>query len=1073
MIKRIYIRIPVLILFFLGAGLIGLALFLPRLIDVNAYRDEIITTLQQSLNRKVSFAHGEFSMSLGPTFTFDNVSIKDPDGDTDFIDAQRISIHLALFPLLQKKVVLQKIVVDTSDIHLERSSDGKLNIDDLLTPRTSIYQLHLKKVQINKSVFHWRDRAIQQQGFLAEARVDSLVLNGISRGHKGSVKIACELPALSGVPSRISLSGTIRLADEGRTLFDSELNLDCDIKQFEVGRFWPYYGRFIPFGSTGGRVELATSFKGKVREFKSKGVLRLSNVAVNWPTVFHHPVNPHLAQLEYEFSLAKDSISMPVLQFSADGFKVRGSCRLQDIHSSDMRITAKASSEPFRLERVRQWIPYGIIASDASKYIEEHITGGLFRLETGLLDGRVSQISHMERGTNYNVLRIKGTVENGIVSYGSKVPAFNNIKAGLDLLGKDFIISGGTGSFGRSPFRLIGRITDYPLTTPCQYPFQMEMNPQATEVIWLAKLAGAHKLDYSGGSRLVMRGDGGTSSYNLSGEWDLKPAAYSFPGAIRKSGGVRNGLAFSATLAPRTAILSSLTYTLLPLNLSAKAQLTYGTQHPHLGFELQTNEFYLSETLPILSMWQQYHPRGRVQAHIKGNGNPVDFTAMDYSGVISLHSFAFKPSENLKPVNNINGGIIFKGNSLETSNIAVHYGSSLINAKGRIKNFADPEGEMVLSSPELFLRDVTSMSSKSDASIRRMFASFVAHGGVYSIHALSGQINSTIFSASGSYNEGALPTATLSITTPQLDLNELLALTGAGTEESSASRRMDLKIKLAADSGKYGKVHFSKMKLAFSRDSGVTYIQELDAGFYGGKLTAKGRIAPDIGKINRYDLSLGLERVNADRLFRALDVTHEITGSLDLQGNITARGSNMPDIKKSALGNVRLRMEKGKLRKFNVLSKLFSVLNFSQLLKFQLPDMVHNGMPYNDIKASLSVRDGIVATQDMFINGDAINITVIGNADIVKEELNFTIGVQPLQTVDKVVNRIPVVGWLLTGKGGAVVTAYFEARGKWSDPLVTPITVKSMSKGALKIFRRMFELPVRLFTDTGEVLLGE
>ncbi len=1071
MIKRVYMRVFVLILFFLGAGLVGLALFLPRLIDVNVYREDIITTFQQALNRKVSFTHGEFSMSIGPTFTFDNVSIKEPDGVTDFLVARRISLRLALLPLLEKKAVLKNIVVDNADVHIVRNRDGRLNIDDLLASRTGIYQLHLRKVQINNGVLHWRDNVIHPRALLAEARFNTLIFNGVSRGHKGSVKLDCQIPAQSGTSGLISLSGSIRLPDVNRSLFETELNMACNIKQFEVGRFWPYYGRFIPFGSTGGRVDLETTFKGKLREFKSKGMLRLSNVTVDWPKVFHHPVNPRLAQLEYEFLLAKDSIDMPVLQFSTEGFKVRGSCRLQDIRSKDLRITARASSDPFRLEMVRQWIPYGIIATDASRYIEEHITGGLFTLESGLLDGRISQIAHMERGSNYNVLRIRGSVENGVLSYGPKVPAFTNIKAGLDLLGRDFIISRGTATFGKSPFRLSGKITDYPLVTPCQYPFEMEMNPQATEVVWLARLSGAHRLEYFGGSRLILRGSGGTSSYKLSGEWDLKPAAYSFPGAVRKPAGIRNGVEFSATLSPGSAVLSSLTYTLSPMSISAKAQLAYNTR-PHLNFELQTNQFYFSEALPILSMWQTYHPRGRVQAHIKGSGNPVDFTAMDYSGSIFLHSFALQPGEKLRPVSNINGAITLKGNGLETSRITVYYGSSLINAKGRLNNFGNPEAELVLSSPELYLRDVSFMTSRPDASIRRMFASLAIRDGTYTIRGFSGQINSTSFNVSGSYTGGAFPAANLSVFSPHIDLNELLVLAKQGGDASGSSRT-DLKLRLVTDSGKYEKVQFGRMKLTLSRDSGVTYIQELDAGLYGGKLTAKGRIAPDMGRINRYDLTLDLERVNSERLFRALDVSHEVTGSLGLHGSITARGSTMPDIRKSALGNVRLNMETGKLRRFSVLSKLFSVLNFSQLLKFQLPDMVHNGMPYNEIRATLSVRDGVVTTQDMFIGGDAINISVIGSTNIVSEELDFTIGVQPLQTVDKVVNRIPVVGWLLTGKNNAVVTAYFEARGKWADPQVTAIPVKSMSKGALKIFRRMFELPVRLFTDTGEVLLGE
>jgi uncharacterized protein YhdP len=251
------------------------------------------------------------------------------------------------------------------------------------------------------------------------------------------------------------------------------------------------------------------------------------------------------------------------------------------------------------------------------------------------------------------------------------------------------------------------------------------------------------------------------------------------------------------------------------------------------------------------------------------------------------------------------------------------------------------------------------------------------------------------------------------------------------------------------------------------------YLQGLDAAVFGGRLVAKGRVASAGGQGSRYDLNCNLERVDADRLLQALEITREVTGLLNLQGDITALGDTLADIKKTALGNVRLRLEKGTLHKFNVLSKMFSILNVSQLLKFQLPNMVADGMPYNEIKGSFAISDGGVVTQDLYITSDAINISVVGKADIVKEDLDFTIGVQPLQTVDKVVNRIPVVGWLLTGKDKDFLTAYFEAKGKWSDPQVSAIPAKSLAKGVLNVFRRVFELPVRLFTDTGEVILGK
>ena len=1072
MLKRSYVKISGLVFFSIGAVLISLAFFLPRLIDINAYRDDIIKILQQSLNRKVSFTTGEFSMHLGPTFTFRDVTVRESDNSADFLVAKRITIHLALLPLLDKKVVMRDVILDDSTIHLQRNSQGVLNIADMLESRPDSYRVHLKKFLVRQGTLHWKDMAVQPSGLAAAAENISFSMNGISRGHKGDFKLSFTSPSKTGEATMVSLSGTAKVPDAA-PLSQTEFKASCELEQGDPGSFWPYYGKYIPFDNPGGRVDLATSFKGTIREFRAKGKLSIAGTAITWPTVFHHPVNPRLATLDYELKLTKDTLSLTSLNFAADGFKVKGSCQLQDITSNDLRIIAKASSEPFRLEGLRQWIPYGIIATDASEYIEEHITGGLFKLETGVLDGRISQILHMEKGTNYNVLHIKGTVEQGVVSYGKTVPTFGNIKAGLELLGKDFILSQASGTFGGSPFTMEGRITDYPLDVPCQYPFQMEMTPRQAEITWLSQFVRAQKLEFSGNSSLHLRGSGYIAAYQLSGDWELKQAAYAFPGAVRKPAGMQNHLAFSSILGRNESRLTSLTYTLPPLILSATAQFKYGTT-PYFGFEVQTNQFLMGESLPLFTGWQAYHPRGKVQAHIYGSGNPEDFAAMDYKGAISLNSFSLLPGDDLRPVSNINGTINFKGSSLETSSIKVNFGSSAVTVQGRIKQFKNPTAEITLSSEQFFLRDIIAVPPKQDSSIRRLRATIAVRDNVYTIRSLSGSLNASTFIINGELVGGRDPHADVSIVSTNLDIDDLLLLSSASDQGAGAVKKPlpDLKVKLAVDAGKYGALDFSRLNATMSRDSGVVYLQKLDAHVYGGTIAAKGRIAPgDQG--SRYDLNLNLARIQADHLLHALDLSREVTGTLSLQGDITARGATLEDVKKSALGNLRLRLEDGSLRKFNVLSKVFSILNFSQLLKFQLPDMVSGGMPYNEIKGSISVRDGITSTQDLFIRGDALNISMVGKADMVREELDFIIGVQPLQTVDKIVNRIPVVGWLLTGGDKAFLTAYFEAKGKWSDPQVKAIPVKSISKGVLNIFKRVFELPVRVFTDTGEVLLGQ
>jgi uncharacterized protein involved in outer membrane biogenesis len=1073
---RNYIKFSGILALVAGVLVIGFAAFLPRLLDINAYRDEIVSTLQQSLNRKVSFSSGTFAWHLGPSFVFNTVTVKEPDGSSDFLKAERITVKLALLPLLEKQVVLKDVRADGAEIRLVRGSDGRLNIDDLLKPSKDSVPVHFRIVQLRHSTVQWRDMSVRKEGFLAVARDISLDLDHLARGRKGNIKLSCELPAVSGQAGRLAVSGSVRLPEEGRPLSEVELNGSVDAKQCEIGRFWPYYERFIPFASPGGRVDLDSSFKGRFKDFDAKGKIRVSGAFVVWPKVFHYTVAPRSLQLNYDLRLTASLIDIPSLELTTDGFRIKGSFQMRDYAGNDPRIVAMASTPgTFRYEDVRRYVPYGIIPPDTSDYIERKIKSGIFKLDTGVLDGRISQIAHMELGDNYKTLLIRGPVEKAVLSYGPKAPVFSNIKGTIELKNKNFNLIGMTALFGDSPLKLNGSITEYNTDKTSDYPVHMEINPHSSEVAWLGRIAGATKLEFGGASTLVLDGSGHYSAYRLNGVWELKHAAYSFPGAIRKPDGMNNSLAFSSVIGAGETRLTSLAYNLSPLMLSATAHLKYSDQ-PDLGFELQTNQFTMSDALPVLQGWQKYRPRGRVTVRLTGAGSPEDFSAMNYAGTIALNSFSLQPGEKLKTVSGINGNVTFRGNSLETSSISARYGDSPLTVKGQVKSLKNGEAEVTLSSPRFLLRDVNLAAPQADAAIRRMNGTFAVREGRYAIKSFSGLMNNSNFNISGSYAGGSTPEANFAVASSYLDVDDLLLLARFSTQGGASSQdvpKNDLKLKLTAEAGKYGRIPFGKLNVTAHQDAGILYLQSLDAGVFGGRLAAKGRVAPGGELGSRYDLNFNLERVDADRFLRALDITRDVTGALNVQGDVTARGETIADIKKTALGNVRLRLEHGSLRKFSVLSKMFSILNFSQLLKFQLPDMVANGMPYNEIKGSFAISDGSIVTKDLFIASDAINISVVGTADMVRENLNFTIGVQPLQTVDKVVNRIPVVGWLLTGKGKDFLTAYFEAKGKWSDPQVTAIPARSLAKGVLNVFRRVFELPVRLFTDTGEVFLGK
>ncbi len=1069
-----FIKISGVLLVTIATLVVATSLFLPYLLDVNAYRSEIITALQQSLNRQVSFSSGSFAWHFGPSFQFKSFNVKERDGVTDFITSRQITVTLALIPLLEKRVELNNLILDETTISLVRNADGTFNVDDLLKSDKEGVQIHFKRVQVNKGAILWSDMSGRKEPFSAALRNISFTANHLNRGRKGHIKLSADIPATSGNPAHIALSGTLHLPSAEKSLLETEADCELSVKQAEIGRFWPYFGKFIPFANTGGRLDLATSLKGKPQNFSAKGKVTIGGSSVHWPTVFHTTLSPKTLQLEYKMALTKQMIDVSAVDIGMEGFRIKGSFRMQDYLTKDPYILAKASTpSTFRYEDVKNYVPYGIIDSGTSDYIENKIKTGIFKLDTGVLDGRVSQIAHMEVGQNCNTLFIRGPVEKAVLSYGPKAPTFNELKGIIELKGKNFNLIGMSGKFGTSPFSLNGSITEYNTDKPADYPLTMDIAPHAPEMAWLAKFAGIPKLEYSNSSSLRLSGSGHYSAYRLNGDWDLKQAAYALPGYVNKPLSMPQTLKFSSVIGRESTKVTSVTYHLQPLVITGSGLIGYGDK-PYLGFDLQTNKFEMSEQLPILSMWQKYKIRGTAQAHIKGSGDPDDMSAMDYYGTVNLSKMTFLPDDRLKQISGISGLITFKGNSLETSNIATRYGNSVVFMKAAIKSLKNPVGDITLSSQQLLLRDIGISESQPDAGIRRFHANITLKNDSIPLNSVSGLINSSNFSLSGIYLTGRTPSANISVTSSKLNLDDLRMFSSpAQNTGESHQPGLDVKLTLNAEAGSFGNVPFSKLNATAQQDKGTIYLQNLTAGVLGGKLTAKGRIAPGGVNGDRYDLTFDMDKTDAEKLFSALNFTREVTGSLSLHGNLTARGNTLLEIKKSSLGNIQLNMNNGTLRKFNTLSKVFSILNVSQLLKFKLPDMASGGMPYSTIKGSISVKDGILDTRDLFITSNAINISIIGNADIVKEELNFTIGAQPLQTVDKIVNRIPIVGWLLTGKDKDLLTAYFEAKGKWSDPQVSAIPVKSMGKGILNIFIRAFQLPVKLFTDTGEVILGK
>lgn len=1047
-------------------------LLIPRLLDLDTYKNQILVELQQSLHRPVSYTSGKFTISYGPAITFSDMVIKERDGGETFISMEQLTCRIALIPLLRKQIIIKGLQADKPVFRVERYKDGRFNFSDLLEQKESpATPLSIKQIGVRSGAVHFRDLLATPSGLSTKLEALDIHLSNLAWGEKCETKLAGKFT--EGGSGSFAITGKARLAPKDKPLSETDLDLKIGLKGLDLAHFWPYYANYVPFKKILGRLDADNTFSGRLREFSSNGKVSFSGLRFDYQPVFRSSLSPERLQFKYSMELTQKDVLVKALELALDGVSIKGSCAIRDFTTKDPRITARAVTSDFDFEKCRQYIPYGIIVKDTADWIEQHIKGGIFRLDDGRLEGRVSQILHMETGENYNVLYIKGHVEKGLISYGSDVPTFNTIKGILEMKGKDFLLHQMSGRFGAAPLTLEGRITDYPLNVPSAYPFRMTISPGQSELSWLLGKTRGNRLFYNGNASLSLSGEGFTSGYYLTGAWNLTPAAYTYTNMVTKPVGTPSTLSFRVALSPKEAKVSSLQYTLGPMSLNLIANYPFATSN-RLDLQVTTNLFSIGEIAGMLPGISKYRPSGRIQLAVRGANQRTDSDEFTWRGSLAMMNATFSPFENSAPVSNVNGSISFDEAAMESSQLSARIGNTTFSGKGSITSFKPLAVSTSFTAPHVDLSDFGLVPEKP-LQISRVHADIAFTNNNLLIKSLAGQVNSSQLLLKGSITNFNNPQADLAITSPYLNVDDIIAVSAVDKKLHPGEKTpppVSLKASIKADTGTFRNLPFERLNATVQTTNRIVYLHPLEASVLGGRLTAKGRI-DTLSSPGRYQMEFKLSKASAGQVLQQFSVDKkELTGTINVDGELTARGESVDDLKKSALGSVRVAAQKGTMRQFSVLSKVFSILNVSQLFKLRLPDMVSEGMPYNDIKATLSIKDGVVSTNDLFITSNAMNMSLIGKHDFIRDNMELTLGIQPLQTVDKVVSHIPIVGWILTGKDKALITTYFEIKGKSSNPQVAAIPVKYLGRGVLDIFKRVFQLPSKLVTDTGEVILG-
>jgi uncharacterized protein YhdP len=311
------------------------------------------------------------------------------------------------------------------------------------------------------------------------------------------------------------------------------------------------------------------------------------------------------------------------------------------------------------------------------------------------------------------------------------------------------------------------------------------------------------------------------------------------------------------------------------------------------------------------------------------------------------------------------------------------------------------------------------------------------------------------------------------VSSPQLDL-DLLFPKREETSPTSFKKLGDwlshwsIDGKMEIDKGNYRNLHYQGLKGEMKTIDGTLFIRSFQFKSDEGDFWGEGWIRPTEEGL-RFEIKPRISNMESKAFIRTLFGKGEeerviITGRVHVDKvTLSGEGEDFQKIRESLNGSLRFKIEKGMIERWKTLSRIFSILNVSQLFKGRLPDLKTKGLPYHSMMATLQIKDGIASTEDFLVDSDAMKITLFGKVDLGKNLIDARIGVHPLVTIDTILSNVPIAGYILTGKDKGFVSYFYQVKGNLDDPKIEAIPLKSIEERSWGVIKRLLETPLRPF----------
>lgn len=201
-------------------------------------------------------------------------------------------------------------------------------------------------------------------------------------------------------------------------------------------------------------------------------------------------------------------------------------------------------------------------------------------------------------------------------------------------------------------------------------------------------------------------------------------------------------------------------------------------------------------------------------------------------------------------------------------------------------------------------------------------------------------------------------------------------------------RDLNLKGTLKIGKLKASGLRSEQIEIGLTAKKGNIRVYPAKASLYKGNYSGDVRL--DVrGKTPVLSMNEKLTGVQAEPLLKDVANWDFIMGRVDATAKLTSKGNTMNALKKGLNGNLQFSFKDGAIKGYNV---GYMIRKTNAALSGQpAPKQETQETDFSEFRGTATVRNGVVHNNDLLVTSPLIKITGSGQADLVKEQLDYRV----------------------------------------------------------------------------------